>query len=227
MPTGPFLPAHTRVEGGRGQGGGPGRKLAENGRARTCERLNRPAYALRNGVRPCAPLPLNAPFCPGVVRCRGCASGPRSVRIAAAVRGRRRSAPRGRRRCPPRRPRRRRWRSGPGAPGRSRTRPSARRRSLGRVICPVATASRTPLGRAATTTPPTIMGHREGYVRGQAGALPSAPRSGMLRGTFEPPPGLARAPGARGGLWAAGEWSRTLGVSTWKDDSQSYRSSLN
>jgi hypothetical protein len=66
------------------------------------------------------------------------------------------------------------------------------------------------------------------YVRGQAGALPTGPASGMLRGTVR---GASPAPcgrsAASAAFWAAEEWRRTLGVKPWEDDSRSYRSSLN
>lgn len=177
MPGGPFLPAHTWVEGGQGQGIGQGRKLAENGRAQTCGRLNRPAYAFRRAVRPPALPSWYIPFCPRGVRHPRNGSAPHlpvaSAESAAVWFGAVREDGVAIRST--------------GVGGAVRRVARTRRRSPGRVISGMPPAlHRSPRGgryRSATgahKVPP-------GYVRGHAGALPSAARSGMLRGTLAAP----------------------------------------
>lgn len=209
MPSGPFLPAHAGVEGGPGQGVSTGRKLAENGRAQTCGASKRPAYAPCRGVRP----PIFTSHC-----VRLCPSGVSGVKHrSAGASGGAGVTVRGGRRPP-----------GPGRCRYDPTRCDETRLVIKESVAGVrsdASGGATPLtgssdlrcgggavgitaaggAAGARTALPRRAGRRRGYVRGQDGALPSAPRSGMLRGTLaapDRPVGACRRPagvlGSRG-----------------------------
>lgn len=187
MPSGPFLPAHTRVEGATGKVWTSAGSWLKTVARRLADASIDRRTPFGVPAAPCAVVP-ERPF---LSRCRPtsrtrtraavrseCRNSARQVQVTAARPAAAPAAP------------------AQGAPLKIRTRGTRAQLNAPQRTTSLTGSGDLSDGNGTAHSPRTGCyynaaddhGSPRGVRTGQAGALPSAPRSGMLRGTFEAPP---------------------------------------